>query len=229
MPLEAPNLDNRTYDGMLEEVRRKIVEYCPGWTDLGASDPGSVLLEAFTYLTDQMIYRLNRLPEKAFLEFLKLIGLRRRAPASAGVLLRFSVESALDRPLEIPRGTRVTLKRSGAAAEAPVFVTARNATLKAGETTVDLQARHGEFVVGELLGKGTGKPGQSVGVLRGPIVAPTGDGLDLIVGVEAGAEEMSDRVPALQYQGKPFRIWREVENFTDLGPDRFVYVSDRLT
>ena len=70
MPLEAPNLDNRTYDGMLGDARRKIAEVCPGWTDLGASDPGSVLLEAFTFLTDQMIYRLNRLPEKAFLEFI---------------------------------------------------------------------------------------------------------------------------------------------------------------
>jgi hypothetical protein len=229
MPLEAPNLDNRTYDGMLEEARRKIAEICPGWTDLGASDPGSVLLEAFTFLTDQMIYRLNRLPEKAFLEFLKLIGLRRRAPASAGVVLRFSIESALARPLDIPRGTRVTLKRSGAATEAPVFVTARNATLKAGETTLEIQARHGELVSGELLGKGTGKPGQSVSALGAPIVAPTGDGLDLIVGVEASPQELGDRVPALQFQDKPFRIWREVENFTDLGPDKFVYVSDRLT
>ncbi len=229
MPLEAPNLDNRTYDGMLDEVRRKIVEYCPGWTDLGASDPGSVLLEAFAYLTDQMIYRLNRLPEKAYLEFLKLIGLRRRPPASAGTILRFSIESPLGKPVEIPRGTRVTLKRTGSAAEAPVFVTARGATLKAGDTTIDVPARHGELVVGELLGKGSGKPGQSVAALRAPIVAPTGDGLDLVVGVEAGPDELGDRVPAVQFLDKAFRIWREVENFTDLGPDRFVYVADRLT
>ncbi len=229
MPLEAPNLDNRTYDGMLDEVRRKIVEYCPGWTDLGASDPGSVLLEAFTYLTDQMIYRLNRLPEKAYLEFLKLIGVRRRPPASAGAVLRFSVESPLAKPLDIPRGTRVTLKRSGGTGEAPVFVTAKSATLKAGESAVEIPARHGELVAGELLGKGTGKPGLTLSTLRPPIAAPTGDGLDLLVGVEATPEEAGDRVPAIQFQGKAFRIWREVENFTDLGPDRFVYVADRLT
>jgi hypothetical protein len=52
MPLEAPNLDNRTYDGMLDEsaggssstVRLDRSE---------PNDPGSVLLEAFTFLTDR--------------------------------------------------------------------------------------------------------------------------------------------------------------------------------
>src|SRR5206468_2461736 len=116
--------------------------------------------------------------------------LRRRPPASAGASLRFTVESPLPKPLEIPRGTRVTLKRSGAAADAPVFVTAKNAALKAGESSIDIPARHGELVSGELLGKGTGKPGQTVTVLRAPVVAPTGDGLDLIVGIEATAEEL---------------------------------------
>jgi hypothetical protein len=229
MPLHVPNLDDRTYDGMLEQVRRKIAQYCPDWTDLGPSDPGSVLLEAFTFLTDQMIYRLNRLPEKAYLEFLKLMGLKRQPPAAAGAVLRFSVESPLVQPVEIPRGTRVTLRRSGSGSESPVFTTAKSATLRPGQTAVEIQAHHVELVSGELVGKGTGKPGQSVTALRPPIVSPLSDGLDLIVGVEAADGELNERVAALEHQGKAYRIWREVENFTDLGLDRFVYAADRLT
>jgi hypothetical protein len=108
--------------------------------------------------------------------------------------------------------------RSGSQTEAPVFVTSKSATLQAGAASIDVSARHGELVAGELLGKGNGKPGQSVTALRPPIVAPTGDGLDLVVGVEATPDELSERTSALQFQGKAFRIWREVENFTDLGP-----------
>jgi hypothetical protein len=229
MPLHVPNLDNRTYEGMLTEARKKILQTGSGWSDLGPSDPGTVLLEAFTYLTDQLIYRLNRLPEKAYLEFLRLMGLQRQPPAAAGVKLVFSVESPLEKPVEIPRGTRATLKRAGGAGEPPVFATVKAETLPAGARSVEVQAFHVELVSGELAGRGTGKPGLSVTAQRVPIVSPLGEGLDLVVGTEAVEGELKDRANALEFQGKAFRIWREVENFTDLGPDRFVYVADRLT
>jgi len=229
MPLHVPELDDRTYDGMLSEARRRIAQACPGWTDLGPSDPGSVLLEAFTYLTDQMLYRLNRLPEKAYSEFLSLMGLRRQPPAAAGVKLVFSVESPLEKPIDIPRGTRVTLKRSCGASEPPVFAIVKATTLAAGKSSVEVPAYHVELASGELVDRGTGKPGQSVTAARAPIVAPLGEGLDLVVGTEAAEGELDGRANALEFQGKAFRIWREVENFTDLGPDRFVYIADRLT
>ncbi len=72
-------------------------------------------------------------------------------------------------------------------------------------------------------------PGLYVTSLRPPIIAPTRDGLDLIVGVEAAPGELDERAPAIQYGGKAYRIWREVENFTNLGPDPYVYVVDRIT
>ena len=44
--------------------RRSVIRRsAPQWTDLSPGDPGMVLVEVFAYLTDLMIYRLNRVPE----------------------------------------------------------------------------------------------------------------------------------------------------------------------
>ncbi|MCI0398269.1 MAG: putative baseplate assembly protein [Chloroflexi bacterium] len=227
MPLPLPNLDDRSFEQLLEEARRQIARSSPDWTDLSPGDPGMVLLELFAYLTETMIYRLNRLPQKAYLAFLNLLGVDLYPPAAAAVMLRFSRARGSDNPIEIPRGTRVTVSRPASGGEPPVFTTARTVTLAAGDTEVDVLAYHCDLVEGELLGKGTGLPGLSVNVKRPPIVASTGDELDLLIGVAVEPAELDERAAAIQFEGQAYRIWREVENFSNLGDDRHVYVADR--
>lgn len=65
MTIELPDLDDRTFMQLVEEARRHITRTCPEWTDLSPHDPGMTLVEAFAHLTEVMIYRLNRLPDKA--------------------------------------------------------------------------------------------------------------------------------------------------------------------
>jgi len=222
MPLQPPNLDDRTFDQLVEEARNRILTSCPAWTDLSPSDPGMMLLELFAHLTETMIYRLNRVPEKAYTEFLRLIGVCIHPPAAASVMLRFSRTQATDRPIEIPRGTHVTVNRAESdGGEPPVFTTARAATIAASETQVEVLAHHC------VAGAGTGLPGLSLQAQRPPIVAPTGDELDLIVGVEAAQDELDEQAPVTQHEDKVYRVWREVDSFTNLD-DRFVYVSDRM-
>ena len=48
---------------------------CPTWTDHNVSDPGVTLIETFAYMTDVLLYRLNRVPDRLYLKFLELIGL----------------------------------------------------------------------------------------------------------------------------------------------------------
>jgi hypothetical protein len=229
MSLRAPNLDDRRFQDLVEEARRLIVQRCPQWTDLGPSDPGMVLIEVFAHLTEVLIYRLNRVPDKAYIEFLRLIGTKMQPPMSAEVDLVFSLARAQDRPVEIPRGTRVTVARSGSGAEPPVFVTADTVSIPAGAMEVTVRAYHGEFIAGERLGIGTGRPGLTLNASRPPIVAPTGSNLDLILGVEAEPEELGVGIPAIEWEGKAYRLWNEVWNFSNLGADRHVYVADRLT
>ncbi len=229
MALEAPNLDDRTFAQLVEAARNRIIATCPEWSDLSASDPGMALVEVFAFISETMIYRLNRVPEKAYIAFLRLLGVNLLPPEAAGVTLQFKLAKPADKPVEIPRGTRVTVSRQDSGGEPPVFVVARTALILAGKTEVEALAHHCELVEAELAGKGTGIGGLSINVKRPPIVAPTGDELDLVVGVEASPAELGERAAAREFGGKSYRIWREVENFSELGPDPFVYIVDRAT
>jgi Baseplate J-like protein len=233
MPLPTPNLDDRNFAELLKAAQDRIRQTCPDWTDLSPNEPGTVLLELFAFLTETMLYRLNRLPEKVYIELLNLIGVKIRPPSAASVELTFSRSRNTEKELVIPRNTRVSAEHQGGSTEPPIFVTADAIAMKAGVSEVQVLAYHRELVEAELLGLGTGLAGQHVTVKRPPILAPSSDNLDLIIGVEIlqngleaqpqGIENLKDQI---EYAGKVYRIWREVENFSNL-QNRFVYRSDR--
>ena len=229
MPIPSPNLDDRTFDQLLAEAKVRIARSCPEWTDRSVGDPGMVLLELFAHLTEVMIYRLNRIPEKAYIEFLNLIGLRLEPPSAAVVTLKFTRSRPSDQPLEIPRNTRVTLNRSIGGGEPPVFATAQTVTIEPGKNDVDALAYHAELIEAESAGYGTGLPGHSVVAKRPPIIAPTGDDTDLIVGVEVARTEIGEREAAVQQGDKVYRIWKPLETFANLPPNYPGYVADRFT
>ncbi len=74
MPLPQPNLDDRTFDDLVAEARAMIPRLAPGWTNYNPSDPGITLIELFAWLTEMMLYRLNRVPDEHYEVFLELIG-----------------------------------------------------------------------------------------------------------------------------------------------------------
>src|SRR5436190_1077649 len=208
MPLRSPNLDDRTFQQLVDESKAQIQRRCPSWTDLSPGDPGIALLEAFAYLTEMMIYRRNRIPEKAYIEFLNLLGLKLQPPVAAGVSLLFTRSRSADQPLDIPKGMRVTTGRAASGAAPPVFVTAQSATIPSGQTSVEVRAYNAEFIEAERLGVATGRPRLSFTTLRRPIVAANED-LQLIVGVEALPEEVTPHVHTIEFRGKAYRIWTE--------------------
>lgn len=227
MPLPSPNLDDRSFEDLLAEAKALVARSGCGWTDLSAGDPGAVLLEAFAYLTSLMLYRLNRLPEKVHVELLRLMGVKLTPPAAARASLTFTLARAQADPVLIPAGTRVTVGRSGGG-DPPIFTTAEATTIPAGElSAARVTAYHCTLVSAELAGLGTGLPGQSVQAAQAPVIAPTGDALDLIVGVEASADELNERVPALSFGGKSYRVWSAVDSFSVTGPDSCAYIADR--
>ena len=229
MRLKSPNLDDRDFHQLVEEARQIIVDKCPQWTDLTPGDPGIVILEVFAHLTETMIYRLNRLPEKAYVEFLRLIGVKLNPPVAASARLHFTLSKAQDKPVEIPRGTRVTLARTSGGAPPPIFVVLQTTSIPAGKTEADAVAYHCDLIEGENAEKGTGLPGLSITARRPPIVAATSDDLELIVGVEADPDELTERARAIEHNGKAYVVWREVDDFSNLLGRRLVYIADRVT
>ncbi|MEK6302427.1 MAG: baseplate J/gp47 family protein [Acidobacteriota bacterium] len=97
MPLTIPTLDDRRYQDLLDESLARIPVHTPEWTNFNKSDPGVTLIEVFAFLTENLLYRSNQIPERNRRKFLKLIGVPLQAAASARGLVAFSNERG---PLE---------------------------------------------------------------------------------------------------------------------------------
>lgn len=225
--LKSPNLDDRRFDDLVAEAVRQIRQSCPEWNDLSPGDPGVVLLEVFAHMTETLIQRLNRLPEKAYIEFLRLIGVKLQPPAAAVTTLKFSLTRPQTYPVEIRRGVRVTCKRLDKDVEPPVFSVAQTVTIPAGATETEVLAYHCDLIEAERVGQGTGLPGQWVTVNKPPLISPSGDNRDLLVAVEILGEQSDIPDNAIKYQDKTFGIWREVDDFSQSNANDCVYTVDR--
>src|SRR6201994_5138806 len=105
--IPPPKLDDRTFNDIVEEAISRIPRYSPEWTNHNPSDPGITLIELAAWMTDLLIYRLNQVPDKNYVAFLNLLGIKLRAPRAARALVRFGlVEQATKHGL--PRGPQVT-------------------------------------------------------------------------------------------------------------------------
>ena len=89
MAIIPPRLDDRAFEDLRAELIRRIPVHAPEWTDHNAADPGIALIELFAALGDNLLYRFNRVPEAARLEFLRLLAVppRPARPALAQVRL----------------------------------------------------------------------------------------------------------------------------------------------
>jgi hypothetical protein len=229
MPIPPPPLDGRDYAQLLAQARSIARERAPQWTDMTAGDPGEVLLELFAFMTDSLIYRVNRLPERMYVAFLNLIGVSLEAPSAADVVLRFSLAREGATATPIPRGTRVGPSAGGSGAE--VFATVEDAEIPAGALSVEVRALACEQIEGELVGTSSGQAGQVMSLARPPVIARANrrdqpiDPRDLAIGVRAGDGEPAD----LSFQGAGYQLWREVGSFADVGSSDLVYLVDRAS
>jgi predicted phage baseplate assembly protein len=84
VPIVSPQLDDLRYDALFQRLLRRIPVYTPEWTEWNDSDPGVTLIQLFSYLAEQVGYRLNQVPEKTYVELLKLLGIELQ-PALAAI------------------------------------------------------------------------------------------------------------------------------------------------
>jgi predicted phage baseplate assembly protein len=112
MALPVPNLDDRRFQDLVDEAKRLVQQRCPEWTDHNVSDPGITLIETFAYMTDQLIYRLNRVPDRNYIKFLELIGVTLFPPTAARTDVTFWLTGSQPEVVTIPEGAEVATVRT---------------------------------------------------------------------------------------------------------------------
>ena len=144
MSLPAPNLDDRRFQDIVDEAKRRITRYCPDWTDHNVSDPGVALIELFAWMTEMMLYRLNQVPDRLYVKFLELVGVELFSAVPARVDLLFTLTGPRDERVRVPAGTQVGTERSGDE-EPIVFLTDEELRIEPPELVACLTHNGGRF------------------------------------------------------------------------------------
>ena len=56
MPIPVPNLDDLRFQrDLVDEARRRIIPYCPEWTEYNLSAPGITRIELVAWMTEVMV------------------------------------------------------------------------------------------------------------------------------------------------------------------------------
>jgi predicted phage baseplate assembly protein len=92
MTLAPVQLDNLTWDQMVEAIRRRIpAESSGNWTLHAPVDPGITFLDLFAFLAEQRLYWLDQVPDAFVVAVLRLLGLDGPLPAvSAATVLQIT-------------------------------------------------------------------------------------------------------------------------------------------
>ena len=108
MAIDAPILDDRTFEQLYEEARSLIPRYTPEWTDHNDVDPGATMLQLHAWFTEQLLFRLNQVPERNYRKFLQLLGIDVKPASPAHVDVTFTTAQP-DTDAVVPAGTQVAV------------------------------------------------------------------------------------------------------------------------
>ena len=124
MTLPVTNLDDRKFQDLVDEAKRKIPDLLPAWTNHNVSDPGVALIELFAWMTEMAIFRLNQVPDVFYTHMLNLIGFQPFPATAAKTDLTFWLVGPLRQDVLVPVGTQVAT--TGDIGASKVFATLDN-------------------------------------------------------------------------------------------------------
>jgi predicted phage baseplate assembly protein len=113
--LPTPNLDDRKAQELVDEAKLMLQRRWPdwtGWTDHNLSDPGVTLIEAFATMVEQLLYRMNRVPDRTYVKLLELAGLKLHPPVAASTPVTFWLSAPGTNDVTVHAGTEVATDRA---------------------------------------------------------------------------------------------------------------------
>jgi len=136
MTLPTPNLDDRRFQDLVDEAKRMIPSLCPEWTNHNISDPGVALIEIFAWMSEQVLFRLNQVPDRMYVDFLNLVGVKPFPAVSATARITFWLSAVPEEAVVVPAGTEITTEGE----DGPVFTTLSELRIEQGSLVAALTA-----------------------------------------------------------------------------------------
>ena len=106
--ISPPRIDRRKANDLLRSLREMAPHYTAEWPGKDDDDPGVALLKIFAFISEGVITRLNRAPERNFLAFLDMLGIRLLQARPAYAPIKFVVANGTEFPFLVPKGTQVS-------------------------------------------------------------------------------------------------------------------------
>ena len=106
------SLADMTAQQLAEEMVRRIPAHTPEWKNPQVGDPGRTLIDLVAWMGETILYRVNLLPRRQRLEFLRLLGLKLRAASPARGLVTLAHKK--------PKGAAPVFADAGARVDGPV-------------------------------------------------------------------------------------------------------------
>lgn len=109
MGLEIPRLDDRGFEELIEDARKRIPVHAEEWTDHNPSDPGIAILEVLAWVAESNRYRLDRVTPAHVEAYLRLLDVEPAAPTPASARLALSPPEDLA-GRTVPAGERLVVE-----------------------------------------------------------------------------------------------------------------------
>ncbi|MBD2450060.1 putative baseplate assembly protein [Nostoc sp. FACHB-152] len=120
-----PKIGSKNFETILQEIQKLVPFYTSEWIVSEHQDSGSALLKIFAHLYTGTLQQLNLVPEKNFIAFLDMLGVKLLPAAQARVPVTFKVSDGTIAPVLIPAKTEVTAQALEGG-DSIVFETERN-------------------------------------------------------------------------------------------------------
>ena len=111
--IPPPVIDPRKASDLFRSLREMVPHYVREWPAKDDDDPGVALLKIFSFIGEGVISRLNRAPERNFLAFLDMLGIRLLQARPARVPVKFIVANGIEVPFIVESRTQVSAPPTG--------------------------------------------------------------------------------------------------------------------
>ena len=207
---------DKDHEAIVEDCITRIKEVYGStyWNDFEEDNSGRMLIEAFAYIVDLLLYYLDRQANETYLptaterqnliNMCKLIGYVPKNAKPSQVSITVSIEQAHNLDVILPSGALLETS------DGLIFETQSDAVIKAGQLSVDVEAVEGETIE-EIVGTSDGEAWQEFYLPRSGVI----EVLSAIIDGHTWAvtESLADKSESEEVFTAEIDAWRRAEIF----------------